>query len=468
MWRTFLVIIFNLSALCYSEGQVLNTVQIDSIFRDWNRSDEPGGAVGIIRNGKLLYSKGFGMADLEHGVTNTPNTVFYLASVSKQFTAFCILLLEEQGKLSLDDTIQKYLPDFPVYDRPIAISHLIHHTSGLRDYSTLIDLQGRSYLEDISEREVYELIKRQKSLNFSPGDEYMYSNSGYFLLAKIVEMVSHQTLREFAAENIFKPLGMSSTTFLDDNRMLIKNRAFSYEKNKGGESFNNIIRRFDLVGSGGVYSTIEDLARWDHNFDDNTLGKGGQSIITRMFEEDTLTNGTPSGYAVGLEKKTYRDAKRVSHSGSNAGYRTFFIRFPEHRLTVVLLSNRRDGDLGKVFKVADVILGDQLISIPPPVSGQSTTKKDKPDFALNENEMKKLTGVYFNEELNSFYSIVIRDHRLQLSVNNSDFLPLQVNDATSVNSETFGDFLFVKRNQKVKGFNLSIPRVKKIYFEKVK
>ncbi|MBL4662400.1 MAG: serine hydrolase [Flavobacteriaceae bacterium] len=249
-----------------SFGQVKESQSIDSIFIEWNKPDVPGCALGIIKDGKLIYSKGYGIGDLEHDIEITPSSVFYIGSVSKQFVTFSILLLEEQGKLDLDDRIQKYPPGFPEYDTPLTIRHFIHHTSGVRDYLTMMYLKGRNYLDNTDVDEVYELIKSQKELNFSPGEKYLYSNSRYFMLAMIVEKAADQSLKIFAHENIFQPLGMRNTLFYDDNTDLIKNRVFSYSKKNNEEGFNNLIMRFDLVGSGGVYSNIEDLFLWDQNF----------------------------------------------------------------------------------------------------------------------------------------------------------------------------------------------------------
>jgi CubicO group peptidase (beta-lactamase class C family) len=232
MKKQFLILFF-WSISVFSFGQIVETQAIDSLFAEWNKPNVPGGALGIIKDGSLIYSKGYGFGNLEHDIEITPSSVFYIGSVSKQFVTFSILLLEEQGKLGLDDKIQQYLPDFPEYDAPLTIRHFIHHTSGVRDYLTLMYLKGRSYLDNIEVDEVYDLIKRQKELNFSPGEKYLYSNSCYFMLAMIVEKASGQTLRMFAQEHIFDPLGMNSTLFYDDNSDLIKNRVFSYEKKSG-------------------------------------------------------------------------------------------------------------------------------------------------------------------------------------------------------------------------------------------
>ena len=257
-----------------------STAEVDEIFKEWDNLTVPGGSVSLVKEGEVILAKGYGSADLEHDIANQPETVFYIGSVSKQFVTFCILLLEEQGKLSLDDDIHKYFPDFPDYGAPLTIRNFIHHTSGVRDYLTLMSLKNRSYLDEIQIEEVYDLIKSQKTLNFTPGDRYLYSNSCYFMLALIVEKASGKTIREFGREEIFQPLGMSQSLFYDDNTDIIKNRAFSYQKTPDG--WNNLINRFQLVGSGGVYSTVEDLVKWDQNFYDNKLGKGGQEIIDKM------------------------------------------------------------------------------------------------------------------------------------------------------------------------------------------
>lgn len=350
--------LFSISLL----GQIKEGQAIDSLFAEWNKYDEPGAALGIVKDAKLIYSKGYGIADLEHDIEITPSSVFYIGSVSKQFVAFSILLLEEQGKLDLDDKIQKYLPDFPEHKTPLTIRHFIHHTSGVRDYLTLMYLKGRDYLDNIEINEAYELIKRQKELNFLPGEKYLYSNSCYFMLAMIVENAADQSLKEFAHENIFKPLEMKNTLFYDDNTDLIKNRVFSYSKKTDEEGFNNLIMRFDLVGSGGVYSNIEDLYLWDQNFYNNKLGKGGQGIIDKMHEEGLLNNGKSSGYAFALNNGTYRGLKTVSHGGSLAGYRAELMRFPDERFSVIILANRGDANpTNKAFQVADILLDDKFV-----------------------------------------------------------------------------------------------------------
>ena len=343
-------------------GQIKESAAIDAIFAQWNQQDVPGGALAVIANGELIFSKGYGSADLEHNIKITPSSVFYIGSVSKQFVAFSILLLEERGKLRLDDPVQKYLPDFPEYQSPLTIRHLIHHTSGLKDFFTLMQHKGRSYLDHMSADEVYELLKSQSALNFTPGNQFLYSNSCYFLLAMIVEKIAGKSLKKFAKEHIFDPLGMQHTTFHDDISDLIKNKAFSYEKATDKAGFNNMIMRFDLVGSGGIYSTIEDLFLWDQNFYNNKLGKEGQHIIKKMHQEGFLNTGESCGYAFALNTGVYKGLKTVSHAGGLAGYRAQLMRFPEQNFSVILLSNRGDTDPTQMcHQVADLFLKDQFI-----------------------------------------------------------------------------------------------------------
>jgi len=377
----------------FSFGQINESQAIDSLFIEWNKPDVPGCALGIIKHGMLIYSNGYGIGDLEHDIEITPSSVFYIGSVSKQFVTFSILLLEEQGKLNLDDRIQKYLPDFPEYDTPQTIRHFIHHTSGVRDYLTLMYLKGRNYLDNSDVDEVYELIKRQKELNFSPGEKYLYSNSCYFMLAMIVEKAAGQSLKTFAHENIFQPLGMRNTLFYDDNTDLIKNRVFSYNKKRDEDGFNNLIMRFDLVGSGGVYSNIEDLFLWDQNFYNNKLGKGGQDIIEKMHEEGLLLNGESCGYAFALNNGTYKGLKTVSHGGSLAGYRAQLMRFPDEKFSVIILANRGDANpTSKSFQVADILLNDKFVE--ESQKREIETDKLNTTNTLEEFTLNQLTGNY--------------------------------------------------------------------------
>lgn len=332
---------------------------VDALFAEWDKPDSPGCALAVIHNGEIVYRNGYGMADLEHGVPITPQTVFYSGSVSKQFVAMSIALLAEQGKLSFDDDIRTYLPEIPEYDRTITIRHMIHHTSGLRDYLQLGFLAGRNYLDSMAEEEVIDLIARQEELNFSPGDQYLYSNSGYFLLAEIVKRASGMTLREFAEAHILGPLGMESSHFHDDNTMIVPRRADGYFKQDDG--WGLMTMRFALVGSGGLYTTVEDLYRWDQNFYHNTLGAGTQDLIETTLTQGRLTGGDTLNYAFALVHGTYRGLKTVSHGGALGGYRAHLMRVPEQQFSTALLCNFADAAPGTLAtRIADLYLAAVL------------------------------------------------------------------------------------------------------------
>jgi len=454
-----------------SFGQIKESQDVDNIFMEWNKSDAPGGALGIVKDGNLIYSNGYGIGDLEHDIEITPSSVFYIGSVSKQFVTFSILLLEEQGKLDLDDEIQKYLPDFPEYDAPLTIRHFIHHTSGVRDYLTLMYLKGRSYLDHIDEDEVYELIKKQKELNFSPGEKYLYSNSCYFMLAMIVEKAAGQSLKVFAHKNIFEPLGMKNSLFYDNNTELIKNRVFSYKKKSNKEGFDNLIMRFDLVGSGGVYSNIEDLFLWDQNFYNNKLGKGGQKIINRMHEEGLLNNGESSGYAFALNNGNYRGLKTVSHGGSLAGYRAQLMRFPEGKTSIIILANRDDSNpTDKSLQIADIILKNKFLEEPQKKEENINSQdiKNKSDKLLPNQLIGKLedyTGNFYSEELDYNYIIFLEDGKLKVKIAN-----YKTQDLAKYGIDTFtidnGLIHFNRRNKVIVSFELDAGRVANLKFEK--
>ncbi|MBT8234235.1 MAG: beta-lactamase family protein [Saprospiraceae bacterium] len=383
MKNLLLLLLFYSFSFC-SFGQIKQSQAIDNIFSEWNKHDVPGGSFGIVKDGELIYTKGYGIADLEHGVEITPSTLFDIGSIAKYFTAVCILLLEEQGKLSLDDRIQKFLPDFPEYEANITIRHLLDHTHGIREYGSLKNLKGISGFNYTKSDVSYELIKRQKGLNCLPGEEFIYGNSGYFLLGKIVESASGQSLRIFAQEQIFGPLGMNNTHFHDNNKDVIKNHASSYSPKYGTDGFNNLITR----SVGGVKTNVKDLAIWDHNFYHNKLGKGDKLFIQKMQEEGLLTNGESTGHSLGLQKGSYRGLKIVESNGSFAGYLARILRFPDENFSVIILANRADADPRvKSFQVSDILLKDKFASVSEKEEAKTdspTNTKTSTSFALNQ------------------------------------------------------------------------------------
>ena len=337
--------------------------RVDSIFAPVNRSDGPGCALGVYRAGTVVYENGYGMASLEHNIRITPKTDFYIASTSKQFTATSIALLVEAGKLDLDAPIRKWFPELPAYTDSVTVNNLVHHTSGIRDYLTLWGQAGKSFGDDISEDEALASIVRQKSLDFQPGTRWSYSNSGYFLLSVLVRRVTGQSLRQFTDSAIFKPLGMTNTHFHDDRMMVIPNRAEGYEPKPGG-GWAEHRTGFALVGDGGLHTTVEDLARWDANFYDNKLGKGGPALIEAITTPGKLSGNRPTNYGFGLMREEYRGLPVVSHGGAFIGFRAALTRYPTRQVSVAVLCNDYTVDPDAfVTKVADLYLGVPALAV---------------------------------------------------------------------------------------------------------
>ena len=311
--------------------------KVDAIFRDVDRSDSPGCAVGVYRDGQIAYARGYGMANLELNVGNTPQTVFDIGSVSKQFTAIAIHLLAREGKLSLDDDIRKWVPEIPSYGKTVTLRHLLHHTGGLRDYIELMSLQGMVE-EDLSpESDVLEIMARQKAPNFAPGEDYLYCNTGYNLLALVVEKASGQSLRDFSEQRIFAPLGMRHTQISDSHTRIIPNRATGYQKEGAGYGIE--MSDWEQTGDGAVLTTVEDLFRWNQNFFEPKVGDA--KLIADMQEVGVLNSGKKIDYASALRIGTYRGLPTVSHSGSWAGYRAQLLRFPRAEVRGGLPVQRR-------------------------------------------------------------------------------------------------------------------------------
>jgi CubicO group peptidase (beta-lactamase class C family) len=405
------------------------TVKVDKLFSEWNNSDSPGFALAIIKDGETVYQRGYGIANLEHNVPIAPSSVFDIASTSKQFTAMCIALLARQGKISLDDEIQTYISEMPRYEYPITVRHLIHHTSGIRDYLTLMELVGMRFENDYPDDEIIGLIARQKELNFNPGDEQLYSNSGYFLLAQIVERASGKTLATFAHEYIFSPLGMNTTHFHDDFTRIVKDRAIGYyPKDEGGFRIDMSI--FDVVGDGAVYTTVEDLSLWDRNFYDNRLGEYGQDLIEEVIKPGTLNSGEVLKYGFGLCTWQYRGLDIISHSGGWAGYRSEMLRFPKQRFSVIFLSNLgsiNPTELAK--KVADLYLASEFTE---PVT--ETDRREAKFVEISLIELESKIGFYQCLKTGSIWELSVKDGKLTVEDFGENFtlVPLNSNHFIAV------------------------------------
>lgn len=350
--------------------------RVDRLFARWDQPTTPGCALGVVRDGKLIYEKAFGLADVEQGKRIGPDAVLHVASVSKQFTAFAVLLLERDGKLSLDDDVRKHLPELHNFGKTITLRHLLQHTSGLRDQWDLVSLAGWRMSDVITDDDVFRLACRQRELNFDPGARHLYCNTGYTLAARVVERVSGKPFREFTRTRIFEPLGMKQTRFPADHEEIIPGRARSYHP-VGFGRYKNAILSYGTAGATSLLTTVADLARWDQNFDEPKVGDA--KLIARFQEVGTLNDGKKIGYALGLQIGEYRGSKVVEHGGSDAGFRCFFLRFPAERFTVILLANTGDMNAGGLARrVADVYLGDKLKPVPARAAAEKKEVKVDP------------------------------------------------------------------------------------------
>jgi CubicO group peptidase (beta-lactamase class C family) len=335
-WLLWAFVAFNVVAQPSAPVDASHTAQVDALFAQWDKPDSPGCAVGIIKDGVLIHARGYGMANLEHGIPITRQTVFDIGSCSKQFTAFCILLLEKQGKLSLDNDVRKFVPEVPDFGRPILIRHLLYHTSGLRNVVTLLESDGKRTEDVVTDADGLRVVAKERDLNFAPGEKHRYSNTGYFLMSLIVKKVTGESLREFARKNIFEPLAMTHSHFHDDHTMIVKSRATGYSPLPGG-GFAIDMSNWEHVGDGSLMTTVEDLVKWDQNFYDGKVG--GKDLVRRMEIPGRLNDGTKLNYGCGLIIGEYQGTPMIHHGGAWAGYRSHILRFPERRLTFVVLGN---------------------------------------------------------------------------------------------------------------------------------
>ena len=451
-----------------ANAQVAPTAQIDAVFARYANPESPGCALGVIRDGRLVLQRGYGSANLDYRIPNGPEMVYYLGSVSKQFTAASIALLAEQGRLSLDDDVRKYIRELPDYGKVITIRHLVHHTSGLRDIYTLMSLAGIRMEDVLTDDEALALIARQKELNFDPGSDYLYSNSGYWLLGQIVERITGESLRVFADRTIFQPLAMTSTHFHDEPYHIIRNRVVSYTGT--GENLRiSYIQNFDKIGAGGLYSTLGDLAKWDANFYDRKVG--GELFHRLMHTRGVLNAGDTLTYAFGNNVQQHRGLPIVRHAGSLMGFRSDLVRFPRERFSVITLCNQGSIDPGALAdQVAELYLGDRLQPRAQNIAAAATTTRTSaqpvpeppPASALRAYE-----GTYYSEELNATYRISLPRDVLNLSRSLGSG-PLRPNgtDRFSVGSHT----LVFQRGQggAITGFTVEAGRVRNIRFQRVR
>ncbi len=446
--------------------------EFDRVFAEYDRPGSPGCALGVIQNGEFLYARGYGEANLEHAVPITPATVFRIASVSKQFTAMVVLLLEERGDLSLDDRLGRWLPELE-HLGSITVRHLVHHTSGLRDYLVLTWLAGYRETDYYDADQLMGLLSRQQALNFAPGEEFLYSNTGYFLLGVIAARAGGESFESLAEELIFAPLGMRDTRFYSDTTEVVRQRAYGYSGADDGFAIS--MTPLPIVGDGGVFTSVNDLLAWDRNFYDNTLGQGDPELIRRWITPGRLNDGEPAAgnggwlYAAGIGLDEYRGLRRVSHGGGFVGFRAQMARYPDVRTTIITLCNvAQSNPTGLGERVADALLADTLGLAPAPTTEAS--EEGVPDeFSVSMSQLRQYQGRYVSRELGTTYTIEIRDGQLVVQPEGRDALLLQAVDGETFVDTTNGVRLRFARDRagRVDGFDVEAGRVTNLWFERI-
>ena len=329
---------------------------IDPLFSDFSKPGAPGASLAVIKDGRVVYGKAYGLADVDNNVPASTSTNYRLASVTKQFTATAILKLVEQGKLSLEDRLTDVLPGFPNYGHEVRIRHLLNHTSGLVDYE---DFVPDSQTVQVHDADVLKLLSRIDSAYFPAGTKFRYSNSGYALLALIVEAVSGNSFAAFLKENIFDPLGMNHTVALQNGISAVDNRAFGHSRS--GNSFvrTDQSNTSAVLGDGGIYSSVEDLFKWDQDLYASHVV--GAALRQQSFTPGVLNDGMPTTYGFGWYIEPYTHLTSVYHTGSTRGFRNAIFRLPDQHLTVIILTNRNEGEPVEIArKIADIVLKSNM------------------------------------------------------------------------------------------------------------
>lgn len=422
-----------------ASGQSLEA-HVDSLFASVDQPDTPGAAVVIMRGDSIHFAKGYGVADLEHSIPITPNTVFMVASVSKQFTAYGIALLTTQAKISLDDPVTDYIPELASFTPPITVRHLVHHTSGLRDEFNLLALAGYRMDDVITKDAILRLIYRQNDLNFDPGERYLYSNSGYTLMAEIIERVSGQSFSEWTHDNLFIPLGMTNSQFREKRGQVIENVASGYITAPGGYKAQRV--NYSSVGASGLYTTALDLGRWLTALKRGDVG--GTPTRELAHSRGILSNGDTLTYAFGLSYGRFRGTQSIGHSGSHRGFRAWAGRFPDHDLGIVVLGNLEEFNPSNMaLKVAT--------------------------FFIEEKSLNVYEGAYHSPELGSTIYISLESDTLRARSQRGELATLSRTGRDSFSSDTWylSSFQFKREDDRLTGVHISSGRSQDVWFEKM-
>ena len=429
MTKKIILLFILLSSIVSSQTNKMAT--IDSLLNKLSDSNAPGFSIGIIEDSKFVYTKGFGLTNLEYDIPNSSNSVFRIASTSKQFTAACIILLIQKDKLKLNNTIYEYFPEFPEYSKKITIRHLLNHTSGIRDYLTLASLKDYGSNDYYNDTNIMQWLVSQNELNFKPGSEYLYSNSGYWLLGQIVNKITGINMADFAKKEIFEPLGMANTHFHNDHNLIVKNRAVGYMP-KVDNDYRISMTTLNMIGDGGIFTTINDMKKWDDEFYNRTLF--GDSFWKLMTTQGILNDDNKIEYAAGLFIGEYRSLKTISHGGAFVGYRAEYIRFPEQKTSIILFANR--GDLyptGICYQIADILFKDDFVESENDIN---TIQKKDEFITMPIIKLEQFSGHYWNDAGSYSRKIYVKNDTLRYSrskTNESSLLPINKNTFKMLN-----------------------------------
>lgn len=415
--KSMMIVMFMLIMTLTTNAQITGTQiqKVDSIVVSWNHPNAPGGVVGMMSKGKLIYIKPFGLSSLGYDIPNTDSTIFNVGSISKQFTAIGIVKLYLEGKLSLDDDIRIYLPELPVFEHKITIRHLLHHTSGLRDIHSILILAGWRIHDPRSNKDLYEIMKRQKDLNFAPGDEYLYSNTNYILMAMIIEKLTGENFGQWMKEKIFLPLGLTRTYVQDVATRVVKGNATSYIQQQD-KSFLRSVEYWNYTGTGNVHTTAKDLLTWLSNFSNPT--HGWENAFKLIQTTDRLNNGAYSNYAFGLEIDNIDGIKRIGHGGAVGGFRSYVCTFPNQVISIVVMTNYSSSDPRRKIKSISEIILPQLAT-----NSNQEEKAFKEFRAVPNNNLVRYEGNYWDGD--AARKIYLKNDTLWYFMNTGDESPLQ-------------------------------------------
>lgn len=446
--------------------------RVDEVFSRWT-ADTPGCAVGVGLDGTPVLTKAYGMADLEHGIQNTAETIFEAGSVSKQFTAAAILTLVDDGKLSLDDPVKKYVPELPEYGSPLTIRHMLTHTSGLRDWGSLSAIAGWPRGDRVhTHAHVVDILSRQMALNFTPGTRWSYSNSGYNLAAVIVSRVSGMSFAEFSRTRVFEPAGMTATSWRDDYTRIVPNRAIAYSGGRGGGGAYRLDMPFENVhGNGGLLTTVGDLLKWNEHYDRPSTEDATR--VRRQQEPAVLSNGQKLEYAYGLYVRPYKGVSEVSHSGSTAGYRAFLTRFPEERVSVAVLCNAGNANATEyAHAVSDIYLGERIkenAPRPPAIAetrGPTAGLERDPTYAPSAADLAAFTGVYTSNEVETTIAVELRGEELVITARPDRVVRLRPHSPDRFEAQGLGLVTFYRTGGEVRELGVTQDRVWDLRFKK--